>query len=213
MARSKLDGAADTVKDQLRETFERIARLHRKRARDRARKMGDDADAIRELDRFDHLPDSLRDVHAAGNGNRPHPSTYFSQEDLDDHVSRFEHGGTRFMPRSDYDEYGITHRDRTSFIMSASEVDDMIAQTGGNPALMEQALGLTPGTLDGDLVRVDVPRPGDHGIRMPTGNESGANPQWLPGGLTPSNISEGVIDAGGMVEGTDFTVDDFPPGG
>lgn len=123
-------------------------------------------------------------------------------------------GGTRFMPRSDLRDYGITHRDGTSFLMSSSEVDDMLAQTGGDPALMEQALGLTAGTLGGgDLVRVDVPHPFDHGIRMPTGNESGANPQWLPGGLTPSGISEGVIDAGGMVEGTDFTVDDFPPGG
>lgn len=209
----RLDGVADDVKDQLRETFERIARLHRKRARDRARTMGDDAEAIRELDRFDSLPDSLADVRAAGNGNRPNPDTYFDQADLDDHLSRFENGGTRFMPRDRLASRGPGHRDGTSFIMSTDEVDDMLELTGGVQSAMERELGLPNGGLAGDMVRVDFPAPFDHGVRMPSGNEPGANEQWLPGGTLPGGISEAVIDAGGLVEGVDYTVTDFTPGG
>ncbi len=31
-------------------------------------------------------------------------------------------------------------------------------------------------------------------MRMPSGNELGANPQWLPGGKLPTGYSEIVID-------------------
>lgn len=212
MARSTLDGAADTVKDQLRETFERIARLHRKRARDRARKMGDDAEAIRELDRFDHLPDSLRDVHAMDRGDRPDPSTYFSQEDLADHLSRFDDGATRFVRREDLDEYGIARDDGTTFVMSTAEVEDLMDRTGGDPSLMEQELGLDPGFFDGDIVRIDVPNPHAVNARMPSGNEDGANKWWLPGGTLPGGLSEVVIDAGNLGPG-DYTESPFRLGG
>jgi hypothetical protein len=213
MANSKLDGAADEVRETLMAQFRRIARLHRKRARDRADKMESDAEAIRDLDRFDHMPDDLERVHGLPNGSRPHPSTYFEEADLADHVSRFENGGTRFMPRAQLIEHGPGHRDGTSFIMSADEVDDMLELTGGNQARMEAELGLPPGGLDGDLVRVDFPSPADHGVRMPSGNEPGANDQWLPGGTLPGGISEAVIDAGDLVEGVHYTVTDFTPGG
>ena len=159
------------------------------------------------------MPDDLADVHALPNGSRPHPSTYFSREDLDDHESRFQNGGTRFMPRANLEKYGPAQADGTSFLMSSDEVDQMLIDTGGDQELMERALGLDPGGLDGDLVRVDVPNPFDHGIRMPTGNEKGANDHWLPGGTLPGGISEGVIDGGGLVRGVDYTVDDFVPGG
>ncbi|MFC7431516.1 MULTISPECIES: hypothetical protein [unclassified Agrococcus] len=213
MGKDRLDGAAEEVRETLMAQFRRITDLHRKRARDRADKMQGDADAIRDLDRFDHMPDDLAAVHAMDNGSRPHPSTYFSEEDLDDHVSRFQNGGTRFMPRANVEKYGPAQADGTSFLMSTDEVDRMLIETGGDQELMERALGLNPGDLDGDLVRVDVPNPFDHGIRMPSGNERGANEHWLPGGTLPGGISEGVIDGGGLVRDVDYSVQDFVPGG
>ncbi|WP_144720928.1 hypothetical protein [Agrococcus jejuensis] len=213
MARSKLDGAADTVKDQLRETFERIARLHRKRARDRARKMGDDAEAIRERDRFDHLPDSLRDVHAMDQYTRPPTSTYFSEDDLADHASRFDGGGTRFVRADDWRRFGLTRDDGTTFVMSTAEVEDLMDRTGGDPDLMAQELGLADGFFDGDILRIDIPDARGANARMPSGNEDGANEWWLPGGTLPGGISEATIDGGSLVEDVDFTVKPFRLGG
>ncbi len=33
------------------------------------------------------------------------------------------------------------------------------------------------------------------GSRMPSGNEAGANPQWIPGGYTSGGVMEAVIDS------------------
>ena len=66
--------------------------------------------------------------------------------------------------------------------------------------------------LDGNIVRVDVKDPEDYGLRMPSGNESGANDEWIPGGQLPTGISEAVID-GGKVKPGDMTVAGFPPKG
>jgi hypothetical protein len=80
--------------------------------------------------------------------------------------------------------------------MPKSEVDALFQKTGGDPRAMEDALGLPEGFFDSGVVRVDVPDPRDHGLRMPSGNEAGANDQWLPGGQLPTGLSEAVIDGG-----------------
>jgi hypothetical protein len=213
MANGKLDGASEEVRETLMAQFRRIARLHRKRARDRADKMEADRQAIDDLDRFDHLPEQLRDVHATDKPHRPLPSTYLSQEDIDDHLSRFDNGATRLQSRSGYEQYGPGQIDRTSFVMSTDEVDDLIARTGGDQVLMERELGLRPGDLDPPLVRIDFHSPHDHGVRMPSGNEAGANEHWLPGGTTPGEVSEGVLDVGNATVDVDYTVNPYVPGG
>ena len=55
-----------------------------------------------------------------------------------------------------------------------------------------ELLSLDPGTLGASPFRVDVNSPS--GIRMPNGNEFGANPQWLPGGKTGGGILEATVD-------------------
>ena len=54
-------------------------------------------------------------------------------------------------------------------------------------------LSVDPGTLGGSPVRVDIPKPIN--IRIPFGNESGANSQWLPGGYTGGGITEATINS------------------
>lgn len=39
---------------------------------------------------------------------------------------------------------------------------------------------MEPGTLGGSPVRLDIAEP--QRLRMPNGNELGANEQWIPGG-------------------------------
>lgn len=46
-----------------------------------------------------------------------------------------------------------------------------------------------------DLVRIDIPNVKKQNIRMPTGNENGANDLWLPSGKLPKGYSEAVMDA------------------
>lgn len=127
-------------------------------------------------------------------GSRPDPSTYLSPDYIKAHLGEFDGGATRFMTKSNFDRYGIAQADGTSFVMPTSEVDALIARTGGDPRAMEEALGLPNGFLDGNVVRVDIENPAADGLRMPSGNEAGANPQWLPGGKLPTGVSEAVID-------------------
>lgn len=140
-------------------------------------------------------------ITAIEKGSRPDPSTYLSPEYIDQHLHRFDDGATRFMTQSNLDKYGIAQRDGTAFVMPKSEVDALIRQTGGEPRAMEQALGLPDGFFDQGAVRVDVPSPGSQGLRMPSGNEAGANDQWVPGGILPGGFSEGVVDAGSLRPG------------
>ncbi|MEF9917525.1 MAG: hypothetical protein RR681_07840 [Lachnospiraceae bacterium] len=50
---------------------------------------------------------------------------------------------------------------------------------------------MEPGTLGSSPVRVDVKNPSN--LRVPSGNELGANSQWLPGGNTGGGIPEATI--------------------
>lgn len=68
----------------------------------------------------------------------------------------------------------------------------MISNAGGSVSKLEQSLSLDPGTLGDNPIRVDIPNP--KGLRMPDGNELGANSQWVPGGYTAGGIPEATID-------------------
>ena len=149
------------------------------------------------------------DPHVAANikgmakGSRPDPSTYMSKEQIDTHLAKFDNGASRFMTQNNLAKYGPSQRDGTSFMMPSDEADAVIANAGGDPAKLESALGLPPGTLNGNpLVRVDVANPRAFGLRVPSGNEAGANDLWIPGGKLPDGTSEAVIDLGGAPPGS-----------
>ena len=99
-------------------------------------------------------------------------------------------GAVRFMTEANLDKYGIAQRDGTSFILPKREVDDLMASTNGDLRALEEALGLPDGFLDSGVVRIDIPASEFDHLRMPSGNEAGANPQWIPGGHLPTGVSE-----------------------
>ena len=79
--------------------------------------------------------------------------------------------------------------------MPKSEMDAVLARANGNTSIIEKELGIPKGSWDGqELVRIDVPKPGDLGLRIPSGNEAGANDLWLPGGKLPTGQSEAVVN-------------------
>lgn len=81
--------------------------------------------------------------------------------------------------------------------MTHGEADQILRATGGDARKLEQALGRPEGQLDGDaLAKVDFAPEllDDLGVRMPTGNEAGANENWLSGGFLPFGTNEAVLD-------------------
>lgn len=136
-------------------------------------------------------------IKAMPKGSRPDPSTYMSQEAIDEHLAKFDDGASRFTLKSSLDKNGPAQKDGTSFVMPKSEADNLLHSAGGDKQVLEQSLGLPEGQLDGNtLVRIDVADPKSLGLKIPSGNEAGANSQWIPGGLLPSGNSEAIIDLG-----------------
>lgn len=57
--------------------------------------------------------------------------------------------------------------------MPKSVADDLIRRSRGHIPTLESLLGLEQGALGDAPVRIDIPNP--TGLRMPSGNELGAN--------------------------------------
>lgn len=142
-------------------------------------------------------PALVRRIQAMQKGQRPDPSTYMPADVVESQLSQFDGGATRFMLKSNLDKYGVAQKDGSAFIMTKAQADALVESAGGSARAMEEALGLPEGTLEsGQLVRVDVPAPRDLGLRIPSGNEPGANELWIPGGKLPNGNLEAVADLG-----------------
>ncbi|HEX5254053.1 MAG TPA: hypothetical protein VFW69_09305 [Mycobacterium sp.] len=148
----------------------------------------------------DGLTTEKRDeIIATPKGARPDPSDYLPSQYIESQLQKFNDGATRFMPESNLEKYGIAQWDGTSFVMPKHEADAMTAATGGDLRAMETELGLPQGLLDSNkIVRIDIADPKDFNLRIPSGNEAGANEQWIPGGVLPNGSSEAVVDAGSI---------------
>ncbi|MET4431968.1 hypothetical protein [Mycolicibacterium sp. 624] len=161
---------------------------------------------------WDHnvLTDEQRDeILAIDKGSRPEPSEYLPSEFIEHHLEKFDAGASRFTTSEALEDFGIGHRDGTTFVFPTRELDTLMQSTGGDRRALEEALGLPTGFFDTDgLVRVDIPDPGEYDLRVPSGNEAGASDQWLPGGFLPTGTSEAVID-GAEVPPDDLTITDM----
>ncbi|MFZ4840879.1 hypothetical protein [Mycetocola saprophilus] len=138
--------------------------------------------------------ETIDKIRAIPHGERPDPSTYLSPEYIREHLAQFEGGATRFVSRDNFETFGLSQRDGTSFVMASNQFDTLMSKTGGDLRAMETELGLPEYFLDEDLLKVEIPNPERYDLRLPSGNESGANDQWIPGGKLPGGISEGVIN-------------------
>lgn len=72
----------------------------------------------------------------------------------------------------------------------------MLSRSNGDVLVIETQLGIPSGAWQGkDLVRIDILAPRELGLRMPSGNESRANPLWIPGGELPTGQLEAVVNS------------------
>ncbi|MBF0315822.1 MAG: pre-toxin TG domain-containing protein [Oligoflexia bacterium] len=130
-------------------------------------------------------------------GSRPLPETYLPKEYIESHLAKFDNGASRFSRKADLERYGPAQIDGTAFVLTKTDADKIIASAKGDKRALETALGHPVGYLDkNEVVRVDIPKPLDYNLRIPSGNEAGVNELWIPGGQLSDGYSEAIIDLG-----------------
>ena len=138
-------------------------------------------------------PEKVQSILETPKGQRPDPSTYMTKEQIAAHLAKFDEGIVRVTSRSAFEKWG-TVGPTPGFAFPKSELAKLIKETGGDLNAVERKLGLTKGTLSSeDTLIVLIKRDDATDLRLPNGNEDGANELWLPGGVTSGGVSEAVL--------------------
>ena len=141
--------------------------------------------------------DKFKEITNMPKGSRPPPETYLSKEYIDAHLSKFKDGASRFMKKNNMEFYGPAQVDGTTYILTKTEADTILASSNGDRRILEQNLGWSTGFTDGsEIVRINIPNPNEFNLRLPSGNEAGTTNLWLPGGELPTGNAEAIIDLG-----------------
>ncbi len=130
-------------------------------------------------------------------GHRPDPKTYLRADFIDGHLSNFYRGASYLVQKKMLDDYGRNPVGRPDgqFVMSRGEMNQMLGHAKGDIAAVETKLGIPAGAWQGqELVRIDINVRGLQ-LRIPSGNEMGANDLWIPGGELPTGQREAVINS------------------
>lgn len=191
---NKLDDVADTAGD--------LAHITDKAAD--ATKYADDVveGAIEGSLKSGLTQDVIDEIVSAPKGSRPAPSTYLTQEYIDAHLAQFDDGASIIMTKEQYIQYvkgnswiGIPD-DGTQFVIPKNYCDEIASMANGDISIYETKLGFDAGHFEdgGGLVRIDIDDLEGLDLRMPSGNECGANSHWIPGGKTDGGVPEAVTD-------------------
>jgi hypothetical protein len=131
-------------------------------------------------------------------GQRPAPSVYLDEKYINFHLARFNDGATYLVTKKALDDYGrdtLGYPDNTQFVMTKTEMDAMLVKTNKDISKIEKELGIPADSWKGkEMVRISIPNPKELNVRVPSGNEMGANSLWLPGGQLPTGYSEAVVN-------------------
>jgi hypothetical protein len=155
------------------------------------------------------------EILATEKGQRPAPETYLPASYIAEHLRNFEDGASRILIRSSYEEYGIGKPDlgKSEFVLTNADARAMLAESGGDPIQLARKLGIPEDQLVNDsLVIVQFHPTESYASHMPSGNEWGANDQWLPGGKLPQGDLEAIVLTEDMTNGRDYTVIDISTG-
>ena len=150
----------------------------------------------------------VEEIIATPKGQRPDPSTYLPKEYIDNHLEQFKDGLVRIVSEDKFKQYGLAQVDGTSFMLTKTDAENTLKNLVTTND-MEKFLGLPPGQLDyggNSVLRIDIPYDEQLNLRIPSGNEAGANSQWIPGGKLPAGGREAVIDASPLLENNDFYI-------
>lgn len=146
-------------------------------------------------------PQKMQSILATPKGERPAPETYLSKKYIKNHLKKFKKGLSivtsvasfeKFMLHADL----IGREDNTCFVMPKIFCDAIEKEAGGDISIWEKKLSFDAGYFanQGGLVRIDILYFDDLNLRIPDGNEGGANEYWIPGGYTVGDTPEAVTD-------------------
>ena len=135
-------------------------------------------------------------------GSRPDPKTYVNSEYLTKHFAEFDEGATVIQTEWAYTNYSEANSfvgvpdDNTLFVLPTKYADKVIKNSNGNINYIEEKLGFPKGYFKygGGLVRIDIEDLSDLDLRLPSGNETGANSLWIPGGETSGGVPEAILN-------------------
>lgn len=163
----------------------------------------DSADVVHPLQQgwrsdTEWTPNSIVD---AGKFNRPDPESYLDADYIAQHLGQFENGATRIYVTDTLQNWGPGNNQvprntsNTTYVFPTDQLNALMQQVN-SPAELADALGLPNGFFDGADVQLRDFGPDElSGLRVPSGNEGGTDPdRWIPGGYLPSGIPEAVID-------------------
>ncbi|MBD7911792.1 hypothetical protein [Clostridium cibarium] len=143
----------------------------------------------------------IDEILSIDKGKRPDPSTYLSSEYIEQHLKQFDNGGSFVMTKKQYMRFVegnpyIGCPDNTQFIAPKDFMDKIDNIANGDISIYEKKLGFDDGhfSADGGLVRFDIKDAKSLNVRIPSGNEFGANEHWIPGGYTDGGTAEAIID-------------------
>jgi hypothetical protein len=154
-------------------------------------------------DSVDYLAKAFKKRHSKNEiisipkGQRPLPSNYLKSRYIRRHLRSFRAGASFLVPKNILDRFGrtILGREDGQFVMSKKEMDDLLAKANGQLSYIETELGIPAGYWKNtELIRIDIQKPKRLHIRIPSGNEAGANDLWIPGGKLPNGFSESVVN-------------------
>lgn len=134
-------------------------------------------------------------------GMRPNPNTYLPKAYIEDHLLQFQNGITIIMGLDSYKKYVVPteligREDNTCFVMPSYICDEIDQIANNDISVYERMLSFTTGYFSKQhgLVRLDITDLRDLNLRMPSGNELGANEYWIPGGYTIGGIPEAITN-------------------
>jgi hypothetical protein len=136
-------------------------------------------------------------IRAIPKKNRPLPETYLSAAYMSKHQQQFKKGASFLLPVDILDRFGRDSLGRRDgqFVMAKKEMDKLLKQAKGRLSYVETELGIPDGAWKGKkIARIDIPKPKKLNIRIPSGNEDGANDLWIPGGQLPNGYLESVVN-------------------
>ena len=144
----------------------------------------------------------IKEIVNTPKGSRPDPTTYLSQDYIDGHLAKFENGASIIMTQQNYEKFVLGNEyigipnDGTQFVMPKNYCDEIATKANGNIDVYEKLLGFDEGHFakGGGLVRIDIKDVTDLNLRIPSGNEYGANSHWIPGGYTEGGVPEAISD-------------------
>ena len=116
----------------------------------------------------------IEDIINTPKGSRPDPSSYLSKEYIDAHLAQFDDGVSVIQTEWAYSRYSETNGfvgvpdDNSLFVMPKNYCDDVIARDALNTFELN--------------------------IRIPSGNETGANKLWILGGKTSGGVPEAITN-------------------